>query len=447
MRVYDLITKKKHGEKLSKDEINHIIEGYVSGDIPDYQISSLLMAIYFQGMDLEETINLTEAMINSGDVVDLSHVEGITADKHSTGGVGDKTSLALLPLMASCGLKVSKMSGRGLGHTGGTLDKLESIPGFNINLSKEEMSSVVNSVGFAIAGQTANLVPADKKLYALRDVTATVDNMSLIASSIMSKKIASGADNIMLDVKIGSGAFMKDIGHAVELAETMVSIGRGFNRNVGVVLTNMEEPLGMAVGNSLEVIEAVNTLKGNGPGDFTELCIFLNSAMLKLTGIVSDIEDGKSMTMEALESGSALHKFREFVSAQGGDVSYIDETDRFESTKYSYEMICPKDGYIEAIDAEKIGICSLMTGAGRETKESDISYSAGILLHKKTGSRVEKGEILGVIYTDREGIEGELRDMFMSSYKFSSSPTKKKETIIGLVDQAGFTDLRRQVGN
>lgn len=447
MRVYDLITKKKHGVKLSKEEINYIIEGYVSGDIPDYQISSLLMAICFKGMDLEETIDLTEAMINSGDVVDLSHIKGITADKHSTGGVGDKTSLVLLPLMASCGLKVSKMSGRGLGHTGGTLDKLESIPGFNINLTKEEMFSVVNSVGFAIAGQTANLVPADKKLYALRDVTATVDNISLIASSIMSKKIASGADNIILDVKIGSGAFMKDIDHAVKLAETMVSIGKGFNRNVGVVLTNMEEPLGKAVGNSLEVIEAVNTLKGNGPEDFTELCIFLNSVMLKLTGIVSNIEEGKLKTNEVLESGKSLEKFREFISSQGGNVKYIDETNKFNSSKYSYEMISPEDGYIEAIDAEKIGICSLMSGAGRETKESEINYSAGILLCKKTGNQVEKGELLGTVYTDSNGIEEELRDMFMDSYIFCGSPVSRKETIIGLVDETGFTDLRRKVVN
>jgi pyrimidine-nucleoside phosphorylase len=447
MRVYDLITKKKHGVKLSKEEINYIIEGYVSGDIPDYQISSLLMAIYFKGMDLEETIDLTEAMINSGDVVDLSHIKGITADKHSTGGVGDKTSLVLLPLMASCGLKVSKMSGRGLGHTGGTLDKLESIPGFNINLTKEEMFSVVNSVGFAIAGQTANLVPADKKLYALRDVTATVDNISLIASSIMSKKIASGADNIILDVKIGSGAFMKDIDHAVKLAETMVSIGKGFNRNVGVVLTNMEEPLGKAVGNSLEVIEAVNTLKSNGPEDFTELCIFLNSVMLKLTGIVSNIEEGKLKTNKVLESGKSLEKFREFISSQGGNVKYIDETNKFNSSKYSYEMISPEDGYIEAIDAEKIGICSLMSGAGRETKESEINYSAGILFCKKTGNQVEKGELLGTVYTDSNGIEEELRDMFMDSYIFSGSPVSRKETIIGLVDETGFTDLRRKVVN
>ncbi len=447
MRVYDLITKKKHGVKLSKEEINYIIEGYVSGDIPDYQISSLLMAIYFKGMDLEETIDLTEAMINSGDVVDLSHIKGITADKHSTGGVGDKTSLVLLPLMASCGLKVSKMSGRGLGHTGGTLDKLESIPGFNINLTKEEMFSVVNSVGFAIAGQTANLVPADKKLYALRDVTATVDNISLIASSIMSKKIASGADNIILDVKIGSGAFMKDIDHAVKLAETMVSIGKGFNRNVGVVLTNMEEPLGKAVGNSLEVIEAVNTMKGNGPEDFTELCIFLNSVMLKLTGIVSNIEEGRLKTNEVLESGKSLEKFREFISSQGGNIEYIDETNKFNSSTYSYGMVSPEDGYIEAIDAEKIGICSLMSGAGRETKESEINYSAGIFLCKKTGNQVKKGELLGTVYTDRNGIEEELRDMFMDSYIFSDSPVSRKETIIGLVDELGFTDLRRKVVN
>lgn len=443
MRVYDLITKKKYGEKLSKKEINYIIEGYVSGEIPDYQISALLMAIYFKGMDMDETISLTEAMINSGDVVDLSNIEGVTADKHSTGGVGDKTSLTLLPLMACCGLKVSKMSGRGLGHTGGTLDKLESIPGFNINLSKEDMSSVVNNVGFAIAGQTTNLVPADKKLYALRDVTATVDNMSLIASSIMSKKIASGADSIILDVKIGSGAFMKDIEHAVELAVTMVNIGKGFNRNVGVVLTNMEEPLGLAVGNSIEVIEAIDTLKGNGPEDFTELCIFLNSVILKLTGIVSNIEEGKLKTNEVIESGKAFEKFREFISAQNGDIEYINEPNKFTSSIYSYEIKSAKDGYIKAIDAEKIGLCSLMSGAGRETKESNISYSSGILLKKKTGDKVSKGDLLGTIYTDKEGIENELKTMFIESYTFNTSPVSKKETIIGLVDEYGFTDLRR----
>jgi pyrimidine-nucleoside phosphorylase len=445
MRVYDLITKKKHGEKLSWEEIKFLIDGYVNGSIPDYQISALLMAIYFEGMNMEETIHLTKAMVESGDVVDLSEIKGIKADKHSTGGVGDKTSLVLLPLMASSGLKVSKMSGRGLGHTGGTLDKLESIPGFNIDLSGKEMLSIVNSVGFAIAGQTLNLVPADKMLYALRDVTATVDSLPLIASSIMSKKIASGADYILLDVKIGKGAFMKDLDHAIELASAMVAIGEGFDRKVGIVLTNMEEPLGYAVGNSLEVIEAVHTLTEKGPDDFTELCVFLNAAILKITEKHSTIEEGIETTKALLSSGIPFEKFKEFVNAQKGDASYIEDLSKFESSKYKYEVRSSSSGYIASIDAEKIGLCSLMAGAGRETKEESIDYSAGIILTKKTGDKLEKDDIIGFIYTNKENMEQKLSEFFIEAIEVSNNPVKKQDVIIGLVDKNGFTDLRKRV--
>ena len=335
MRVYDLINRKKHGGQLSEEEIKFIVDGYVKGEIPDYQMSAMLMAIYFKGMDLSETTALTKAMVESGETVDLSFIDGIKVDKHSTGGVGDKTSLVLLPLMALSDLKVSKMSGRGLGHTGGTIDKLESIPGFNVNLEKDEMFYIVEKFGFAISGQTLDLVPADKKLYALRDVTATVDNLSLIASSIMSKKIASGADIILLDVKVGSGAFMKNVDDAVQLAETMVSIGKSFGRKVGIVLSNMNEPLGFAVGNSLEVIEAVNTLKNEGPEEFKTLCVFLNAAMLKLAGICDSIEAGLQKTEALLKTDKPFLKFVDFVYAQKGDVSFIKDLSKFEKSKYA----------------------------------------------------------------------------------------------------------------
>lgn len=444
MRVYDLINNKKHGGQLSEEEIKFLIDGYVKGEIPDYQMSAMLMAIYFKGMNLSETTALTKAMVESGETVDLSFIDGIKVDKHSTGGVGDKTSLVLLPLMALSGLKVSKMSGRGLGHTGGTIDKLESIPGFNVNLDKDEMFYIVEKFGFAISGQTLDLVPADKKLYALRDVTATVDNLSLIASSIMSKKIASGSDIILLDVKVGSGAFMKNVDDAVKLAEMMVSIGKGFGRKVGIVLSNMEEPLGFAVGNSLEVIEAVNTLKNEGPEDFTTLCVFLNAAMLKLAGICDSIEAGLDKTRALLKTEEPLLKFIDFVYAQKGDITYIEDLTKFEKSKYAYKVISTSDGYIKSIDAEKIGLCSLVSGAGRETKDEEIDYTAGIKLHKKVGDQVKFGDSLGVIYTNKSDEKESLTESFYEAFGFSTEPVKKNNVIIGMVDSQGFVDMRKR---
>src|SRR6056297_70421 len=324
MRVYDIIERKKHGEKLTEKEIDYVINGYVSNDIPDYQVAALLMAIYFKGMEQEETYNLTNAMVNSGDRVDLSKIKGIKVDKHSTGGVGDKTSLVLLPLMASFDLKVSKMSGRGLGHTGGTIDKLESIEGFNVNLTREKMFDVVNKVGFAIAGQSGNLVPADKQLYALRDVTATVDSIPLIASSIMSKKIAGGSDYILLDVKVGSGAFMEELEEAVKLSKEMVAIGNRFNKKTYAVLTNMDQPLGNKIGNALEVKEAIETLKNEGPEDFSNLCKYLNAVMLKMVGKVESVEEGLEKTSEILGSSTPFDKFKEFVKMQQGDITVVE---------------------------------------------------------------------------------------------------------------------------
>ncbi|HBH11836.1 MAG: Pyrimidine-nucleoside phosphorylase [Clostridiales bacterium 38_11] len=443
MRVYDLINNKKHGGQLSDEEIKFLIDGYVKGDIPDYQMSAMLMAIYFKGMNLSETTALTRAMVESGETIDLSFIDGIKVDKHSTGGVGDKTSLVLLPLMALCGLKVSKMSGRGLGHTGGTIDKLESIPGFNVNLDRDEMFYIVEKFGFAISGQTLDLVPADKKLYALRDVTATVDNLSLIASSIMSKKIASGADIILLDVKVGSGAFMKNVDDAVQLAEMMVSIGKSFGRKVGIVLSNMEEPLGFAVGNSLEVIEAVKTLSNEGPEDFTTLCVFLNATMLKLSGICDTLEEGLEKTKALLKTDDPFLKFVDFVYAQKGDTTYIKDLTKFEKSKYAYKVISTSEGYIKTIDAEKIGLCSLVAGAGRATKEEEIDHTAGVILHKKVGDQVAFGDALGVIYTNKSDEKEALTESFYEAFGFSSEPVRKNNVIIGMVDDHGFIDMRK----
>src|SRR6056297_964326 len=361
MRVYDIIERKKLGKELTKKEIKYIVDGYVNNKIPDYQVSALLMAIYFQGMSPEETFNLTKAMIESGDTVDLSKIDGIKVDKHSTGGVGDKTSLVVLPLMASFGLKVSKMSGRGLGHTGGTIDKLESIKGFNVNLTREKMVDIVNTVGFAIAGQTGNLVPADKKLYSLRDVTATVDNISLIASSIMSKKIAGGADYILLDVKVGSGAFMEELENAIKLSKEMVEIGNRFNKKTYAVLTNMDQPLGNKIGNALEVKEAVETLKNEGPQDFSNLCKYLNAVMLKMVGKVDSVDEGLEKTSEMLKTNIPFDKFKEFVKMQKGDVEVIEDTKKLPKSKNIIEVKSDKTGFIKSIDAKDIGISAMMT--------------------------------------------------------------------------------------
>ena len=387
MRMYDLILKKRQGKPLTKDEIQWMIREYTDGRIPDYQMSALLMAICFQGLDKEETYELTMAMARSGEMLDLSQIQGIKVDKHSTGGVGDKTSLALTPIVASFGIPVAKMSGRGLGHTGGTIDKLESIPGFSTQLEDDTFEEQVNSIGISIMGQTKDLAPADKLLYALRDVTATVDQISLIASSIMSKKLAAGADAILLDVKTGSGAFMKEESDAMQLAKEMVEIGKSAGRKMTAVITNMDEPLGMAVGNILEVKEAIDTLKGNGPDDFVELIETLASHMLILGGAVKDFDEGLMRVRESIQSGKALDKFKQFVAAQGGDTKYIDHPELFEQADIIEEIRSEQDGFVGSIDAQEMGICSLILGGGRETKESVIDPTVGLVFSKSDNDR------------------------------------------------------------
>lgn len=402
MRMYDLIMKKRNGGTLSRDEIFFMIEGYTKGNIPDYQMSAMMMAIYFNGMDEKETAALTMAMAESGDQLDLSGIQGIKVDKHSTGGVGDKTSLALTPMVSACGVKIAKMSGRGLGHTGGTIDKLESFQGFSTSLSEEAFIDQVNRIGISIIGQTKNLAPADKKLYALRDVTATVDNMSLIASSIMSKKLAAGADAIVLDVKTGRGAFMKEEADAMLLAGEMMTIGKNAGRKMMAVISDMDQPLGNAVGNALEVKEAIETLKGHGPADFTELCMTLGSCMLMVAEIAENEQQAREMLKEAVDSGKALDKLAELVEAQGGDKRMVYETDLLPKASSITPLLSEKDGYVEKIQCDEVGICSLILGGGRETKESAIDLSVGIVLTKKVGSHVKAGEPLAYIHSNEE---------------------------------------------
>ncbi len=407
----DIILKKRDGFELSKEEIAFFIKNYVNNIIPDYQVSALAMAIYFQGMNKKEISFLTDSMLHSGEIIDLSSINGVKIDKHSTGGVGDKTSLVLGPLVASCGAKVAKMSGRGLGHTGGTLDKLESIKGVSVNVSKENFIKQVNDIGIAIIGQTGDLVPADKKLYALRDVTATVDSIPLIASSIMSKKLASGADTILLDVKFGSGAFMKDIKSAEELASTMVEIGKHLNRDTKAVLTDMDQPLGMAIGNSLEVIEACETLKGRGPKDLVELCLNLGAIILKQAHIEEDIEKGKVLLQSKIDNLEAFKKLEELIKYQGGDISYLEDYSKFEKSKYQKEIYSSKEGYVEKISALEIGECAMHLGAGRATKDDVIDMASGIVLNKKVGDFVKKGELLLTCYTNKENVEEIYKDL------------------------------------
>ncbi|SDL04705.1 pyrimidine-nucleoside phosphorylase [Natronincola ferrireducens] len=410
MRMYNVIMKKRNGEVLTDEEIKFFVDGYTKGEIPDYQASAFMMAVYFQGMNSHETSILTKYMAQSGDMVDLSSIPGIKVDKHSTGGVGDKTTMVIGPIVASCGAPVAKMSGRGLGHTGGTLDKLESIPNLTTSIATEDFFDIVKNIGVSVIGQTGNLAPADKKLYALRDVTATVDNISLIAASIMSKKIAAGSDAILLDVKTGSGAFMKTIDASIELAEAMVSIGEHVGRKTVALITDMDRPLGNAIGNSLEVIEAVNTLKGNGPDDFTNICLHLAADMLYLAG-KGDLQQCMNLAKDALESGRAFAKFKEMVAAQGGDVSVIDNTELFEKAPIVQEVLAEKDGWITAMDTERCGIASVVLGAGRESKEDTIDYSAGIILKAKLGDKVRKGQPLAVLYTSRENAVKTAEDM------------------------------------
>ena len=425
MRMYDLILKKRQGKPLTKDEIQWMIREYTDGRIPDYQMSALLMAICFQGLDKEETYELTMAMARSGEMLDLSQIQGIKVDKHSTGGVGDKTSLALTPIVASLGIPVAKMSGRGLGHTGGTIDKLESIPGFSTQLEDDAFEEQVNSIGISIMGQTKDLAPADKLLYALRDVTATVDQISLIASSIMSKKLAAGADAILLDVKTGSGAFMKEESDAIQLAKEMVEIGKSAGRKMTAVITNMDEPLGMAVGNILEVKEAIDTLKGNGPDDFVELIETLASHMLILGGAVKDFDEGLMRVRESIQSGKALDKFKQFVAAQGGDTKYIDHPELFEQADIIEEIRSEQDGFVGSIDAQEMGICSLILGGGRETKESVIDPTVGLVFSKKVADPVKKGDVLATIYgNDEEKVKQAVLHFKENYHIIEEKPTK-----------------------
>ena len=414
MNMIDIIAKKRDNNILSKEEIEFFVSGYVKGVIPDYQVSSLLMAIFLNGLNDEETIYLTDSMLHSGEVMDLSKIDGIKADKHSTGGVGDKVSLVLGPIIASFGVKLAKMSGRGLGHTGGTLDKLESIPGFNINISGARFINQVNDIGLAIVGQTQNLVPADKLLYALRDVTATVDSIPLIASSIMSKKLASGADIIVLDVKVGSGAFMKTIDDALKLSKLMVKIGNHFNKHVSCIITDMDEPLGMAIGNNLEVIEAINTLKGHGPKDLVDVVVKLCSKILIKAKLYKTEKEASVAILEHISNGSAYAKFRDLVNAQNGDSSYLHDPNLFPKSKYIYEVKSKKKGYITHMDALKLGIASMHMGAGRIKKEDSINYNVGIVLNKKTNDYVKIDDTLCYLHMDKldEEIIKEVYDAF-----------------------------------
>lgn len=433
MRMYDLIMKKRNGGALSDEEIRFMVQGYTRGDIPDYQMSAMMMAIYFRGMNAGETLALTMEMAGSGDMLDLSDIRGVKVDKHSTGGVGDKTSLALTPMVAAAGVTVAKMSGRGLGHTGGTIDKLESFSGFSTTISEQQFKENVNRIGIAIMGQTADLAPADKKLYALRDVTATVDNMSLIASSIMSKKLAAGADAIVLDVKTGSGAFMKTEEDSFALAHEMVRIGNGAGRKTIAVVSDMDQPLGYAVGNALEVREAIDTLKGNGPEDFVELCMTLGSYMLVAGGKAETKEDAELILKEVIADGSALDKLAEFVEAQGGDRELVYHPERLPQASIAQEIGSPADGYIQGIVCDEIGICSLILGGGRETKESEIDLSVGLVLHKKVGDAVRKGESLATIYANDQAKLDAAVDLFLQAYTIDGSLVEKKPLIKGIV--------------
>ena len=437
MRMYDLIMKKRNGEALTKEEIQYMITEYVDGKIPDYQMSAFLMAVYFKGMNEEETLAMTQAVAHSGDMVDLSGIEGMKVDKHSTGGVGDKTTLVIAPIVASCGVKVAKMSGRGLGHTGGTVDKMEAIPGMRTSLDREEFFDVVNKTGLSVIGQSGNLAPADKKLYALRDVTATVDSIPLIAVSIMSKKLAAGNDGILLDVKTGSGAFMKTVEDSIALAKEMVSIGENAGKKMAALITNMDIPLGHNIGNSLEVIEAVETLKGKGPADLTEVCLQLASNMLYLAGKGTE-EECRALAENAIRSGVALERLVAMVEAQGGDSEVILNTDKFAKAPYVYEVKAEKDGYITHIDAEGCGIASAMLGAGRETKESEIDYTAGIILHKKTREKVEKGDVLAALYTSKEELFEAAAEKYKKSIFIEEEAPKKEPLVYARVTPKGI---------
>lgn len=429
MRMNDLIKKKRDGGALTKEEIDSMIQGYTNGEIPDYQMSAFLMAVYFKGMSDEETVALTMAMANSGDLVDLSKIKGLKADKHSTGGVGDKTSLVLSPMVAAAGIPVAKMSGRGLGHTGGTIDKLESFPGFSTDLSMEQFIYNVNTIKMAIVGQTANLAPADKMLYALRDVTSTVDNISLIASSIMSKKLAAGSDAIVLDVKTGSGAFMKSEADAVALAREMVKIGTGAGKETIAIISDMDQPLGHAVGNSLEVKEAIDTLNGEGSKELLELSLVLGSYMMLGTKAVNTVEEARSILLKTIEDKSALNKLAEFVEAQNGDSRAVFDTSSFPKASIIMDINAEEDGFVQKIETDEIGMVSLILGGGRETKESEIDLSVGLILHKKVGDKVEKNEAIATLYGNDLKKMDAAKERFMNTYTFSKTPVTKNSFI------------------
>ena len=429
-RMYDLIEKKKNGEELTKEEIEFIVQGYTDGSIYDYQMSAFLMAVYFQGMTKQETFELTMAMEASGDTLDLSEIKGVKVDKHSTGGVGDKTTLVLAPMIAALDVPVAKMSGRGLGHTGGTIDKLEAFPGFLTSLPEETFIQNVNEHKIAVAGQTKNLAPADKKIYALRDATACVDSIPLIASSIMSKKLASGADGICLDVKVGSGAFMKNEADAQCLAKTMVDIGAFANKKVVAVLTNMDEPLGNAVGNTLEVMEAIDSLKGNGPKDLMEVVFALGSQMLLMAGRASSEEEANKLLQSTIDSGSAYNKFKEFVKIQGGNPEDVDHMESLLSAKVVSDVVALKDGYVAKIEAEQIGHASMIMGGGRASKEDDIDLSVGIILRKKVGDFVKANEPIATVYANDSSLCEKAKEEILDSYQFSDTKTQGKPMVI-----------------
>lgn len=434
MTMYDLIMKKKKGYELTNEEIRYMIDGYTNGEIPDYQMSAMMMAICFQGMTPEETKNLTLAMAESGDILDLSEIKGIKVDKHSTGGVGDKTSLVLGPMVAALGVSVAKMSGRGLGHTGGTIDKLESFTGFTTALSKDRFIKSVNEIGMAIAGQTADLAPADKKLYALRDVTGTVDQMSLIASSIMSKKLASGADAIVLDVKTGDGAFMKTLEDSVALAKAMVSIGKLAGKKMAAIISDMDQPLGNAVGNILEVKEAIDTLQGHGPKDLEELVLTLGSYMVVAAEKADTIEEARRMLEETLRDGTAFEVFRKFVVAQGGCEEEVLHPEKLPVAKYIEDVTADTDGYVAKIQTEEIGRISLLLGGGRETKESEIELTVGVVLNKKRGNKVVKGDVLATIHANDKCKLAEAKKRLLASYTLSKNQISNEPIIKTIIE-------------
>ena len=433
MRMYDIILKKRANLPLSDKEIRFVIDGYVNGEIPDYQVSALLMTIVFNGMNARELGTLTLAMAQSGNMVDLSNIDGITVDKHSTGGVGDKTTLIIAPLVAACGGKVAKMSGRGLGHTGGTIDKMESIPNLKVSLEKDAFINQVNKIGLAVIGQSEGLAPADKKLYALRDVTGTVDSIPLIASSVMSKKLASGAQAILLDVKVGSGAFMKNIEDARELAKAMVDIGKENGRSVKAILTDMDRPLGHDIGNALEIREVIDTLKGHGPEDLTHECIIMAAHMLVLSHMC-DYETALNRVQQALDSGAALERLRLMIEAQGGDSRVIDDDRVLTIGKFTYDVTSPQDGYITHMNTERCGIASVMLGAGRTVKDGPIDYSAGIVMHKKTGDAVSMGERIATLYASDESLFTNAAQTYLAAITIGDTASKVIDTILDIVE-------------